>query len=64
MKGYLIWSACLHDGEYMTCKPNWHERLRLRLAKWLYLSVQKQDKLIVSTTASRADASLVTQRSP
>lgn len=50
---YLIGSTYLWDGKYMMSPcSHWHERIRIKLAKWLFESVKKPNKLIIKTYTS------------
>ena len=54
-RGYLAVFPYLPDGEYKSkSKLNWHEKLRVRLAYWLFASVPKPDGYIVTTTSSHS----------
>jgi len=52
MKQYMYLSPYLIDGTYRTvANPSLVDRLKLKLAQWLYESVQKHDEITVITTA-------------
>jgi len=55
---YLILSASLPDGDYKTSKGRWHERLKARIIKWLYLSIKKDCDIKVETTTGSSTATL------
>lgn len=51
MKKYMFISTALQDGHYKTNgKLRWHERIRLRLAYWLFKSVPAPYDSEVKTT--------------
>jgi hypothetical protein len=48
---YLILTETLNDGKYLTnSHPNWHEKMRIRLAKWILSTVPKRDSYEIKTT--------------
>ncbi|KKN50771.1 hypothetical protein LCGC14_0629410 [marine sediment metagenome] len=48
---YLVLSPGLPDGDYLVPgNLKWHERLRLKLCKRLFLSVKKSHSLQIRTT--------------
>lgn len=50
MKEYLILRQDLPDGFYITTShPNWLDRMKLKLARYLFNSVKKPDSLTIST---------------
>ena len=50
MMRHLILTTSLPDGDYRTHgKLSWHERLRLELALWLYLSVPRRETMGIRT---------------
>ena len=52
---YLILSPYLPTGKILTnTHLKWHERLRIKIAKWLLLSVPKPDRLEITTTSGVA----------
>ena len=53
---YLILSDYLPAGEYKTSLHRWHERLRIRLAYWLFESVKRPELLDVQIKAGDAGA--------
>lgn len=53
MKDYLIYMPSLPDGKYVTnLRMVWHEKVRIKIAKWLYHSISKPDKVEIETTTS------------
>ncbi len=54
VKGYLMFTPYPWPDKYKTSMlKHWHERLRIKLAKWLFLSVDKpHDEEIKITTGS------------
>ena len=50
-KGYLIHTYYLPVGNYKTSSLKyWHERLRINLAKWLFLSIKMEQDVVIKTT--------------
>ena len=51
-KQYLILTPYLPEGKMLTnACLKWHERLRIKMAKWLFLSIPLRDMVEITTTS-------------
>ena len=51
-KQYLILTPYLPTGKILTnTHLKWHERLRIKMAKWLFLSIPLRDMVEITTTS-------------
>ena len=52
---YLILTPYLPEGKILTnTHLKWHERLRIKMAKWLFLSIPLRDMVEITTTSGVA----------
>ena len=59
MTKWMIVSSYLRDGKYLTPdKLNWHERVRIKLALWLFRSIPKPFELEVKTETGTSSKDL------
>lgn len=49
MAKYMIVRDSLPDGKYITCRGLWHEKIRLKLAYWIFNSIKKDQPYTVTT---------------